>query len=563
MKTYWLLGEDKSRQRQRVERGIARIERTGSTRRRARHLDVKPMTPTFNLRCEDRGSPQLTGGQGLMVAGGSVRGDSTNTMSQSLSGSPCNSMMNCGLDSHSPGGGSLKFHSHSRPYSAVKTQYSNFLHPYSLLVGPTSHELMRRSSSRRRRLKFTIGGAPEEDERKEIDSLCGLDDNLDALEFTADALPTIVRGKEEEGYGVDVSGDGHQRPLGEDSFTASSTDCIYRSQKEKRRSPTSVSLGTSDSLRGARSSAFDYPCEIVRDQEPSSEISRTKSTEQAKFSHEYEQGVKDIKAPIVKIESFDCDSPRSLRAGHDAELISLPADDASDTHSSTHCDPQESCITCVMNEHQLDFPEYQFENCSKSPAAENSDCSHRVTRDESSPRKNTDMLNKSGTSMTNDFHNHGASSSCGNFERADPLSGSNTHQKMLKNSNGMMNFLPLQPIASNRVSPISERSDQFCGADLERKDKSTRKNRLNSCPVSEPTLPCFAHELDSPQQPGNVMCEAPAQTSKIRRSSNDQQQMSSELSDAVSLEMIPLLEDSRKVIECGFYKQDCDKDELV
>lgn len=42
---------------------------------------------------------------------------------------------------------------------------SSYLQPYPLLAGPRSQELLRRSSSRRRRLKFTLG--IEDDELKE------------------------------------------------------------------------------------------------------------------------------------------------------------------------------------------------------------------------------------------------------------------------------------------------------------------------------------------------------------------------------------------------------------
>ncbi|KAH9502486.1 Receptor-type guanylate cyclase Gyc76C [Bulinus truncatus] len=48
MKTYWLTGEDNSRRKLRMQRGIARLEKTGSVRRRTK-LE-KPLTPKYGFR---------------------------------------------------------------------------------------------------------------------------------------------------------------------------------------------------------------------------------------------------------------------------------------------------------------------------------------------------------------------------------------------------------------------------------------------------------------------------------------------------------------------------------
>ncbi|CAL1527410.1 unnamed protein product, partial [Lymnaea stagnalis] len=149
MKTYWLTGEDSSRRKMRVQRGIARLERTGSTRRR---LKVeKPVTPKYSFRSDT--SPQ-------------------HQISPSLSGGN----YNFSLDSPST------------------FRHNNYLHPYSLLVGPTSEDLIRRSSSRRRRLKFAIGGEESEKEN----SISVEEKDLEPLEFTADSIPTIIRTKTEQ-----------------------------------------------------------------------------------------------------------------------------------------------------------------------------------------------------------------------------------------------------------------------------------------------------------------------------------------------------------------------------
>ncbi|XP_071106522.1 speract receptor-like [Haliotis cracherodii] len=46
--------------------------------------------------------------------------------------------------------------------TTVNNQIPSFLHPHGLFSGPSSAELLRRSSSRRRRLKFTVGSEDEE-----------------------------------------------------------------------------------------------------------------------------------------------------------------------------------------------------------------------------------------------------------------------------------------------------------------------------------------------------------------------------------------------------------------
>ncbi|XP_067672620.1 speract receptor-like isoform X2 [Haliotis asinina] len=46
--------------------------------------------------------------------------------------------------------------------TTVNNQVPSFLHPHGLFSGPSSAELLRRSSSRRRRLKFTVGSEDEE-----------------------------------------------------------------------------------------------------------------------------------------------------------------------------------------------------------------------------------------------------------------------------------------------------------------------------------------------------------------------------------------------------------------
>ncbi|GFS23483.1 guanylate cyclase A/atrial natriuretic peptide receptor [Elysia marginata] len=550
MKTYWLLGEDQSRQRQRVERGIARIERTGSTRRRARHLDVKPTTPTFNLRCkEPDGSPQLMGNH--------VLADSTHTMSQSLSGSPYNSIVSCGLDVQSSGGGSLKIHSHARPYSATnKSPYSNFLHPYSHFVGPTSQELMRRSSSRRRRLKFAIGGATEEDDKRENDSLYGYNDNLDALEFTADALPTIVRGKDDQDDGDSDTTD-YQNNKRE---TENIAECVNRYQEEKARRLSNVSVETDELLRRTHQTLQNSPRQSVGEQRLPLKNSEIKSTDQSK-SFRFEKGTKEyVKAPLVRIESFDCDSngsPGPFRVRHDSEQRSLSAEDASIVFCPTNCESLQS----PGPKHRQNTPLRSLKTVSK--AHERS--GNRLAKDGTASEEN--ILIKRNIPIPNSFHTHTGATSCDNIKKNDrmPETTYSSVEKLLKNTNGVVSFLSPQPVAVCRVSPISGPSDPLCGGyfdDDKKDDESSYKRTLHSSPLPE-TLNTQGFNFFEPK--GDLLFETSAQKVKTRVDScdHDTKSTSSELPDAVSLEMIPLLGDPGVMMERGLHKLDCDKDELV
>ena len=532
MKTYWLLGEDQSRHRQRVQRGIARIERTGSTRRRARHLEVKPATPNFSFgRGEGGGgsSQQITP-QGLVSGGGSVLGDSNHTMSQSLSGSPYNSIMNCGVDVQSPGRGSIKFQMHPpRSYSGIKYPSSNLLHPYSLLVGPTSQELMRRSSSRRRRLKFTMGGADEAGERKENDSLSGCDDGLDALEFTADALPTIVRGKD----GPDDEAASLKDTLDEEDEKPSGNDSLSNMTEDNCNFPSGFSHKTNAFIRNgnAHHLSLDSLEQSVRnDATTVFENSQKNTPAPTDFSSDPAKPTRRIKAPIVRIESFDCDinvSPRFLREGRDIEQRSFSADDASsDILSSIHCDSQQSPIVFVKQRHP---PETALACVSNNYQTKQGDGDGDV------------RANKTGSSASEISNapsskrsfNAASFIKSGKTEKNSLATGTNAFNKMLSSSNDLV----LQPIATNRVSPMADPLDPFCVDFLDRKDKLPQSKHLDSF-------------------------ENNAQISIMQRKGNNhnQQQLTNETDGIVSLEMIPLLANPEVVADCGVLKQECDDD---
>lgn len=250
MKTYWLTGEDASRRQQRVQRGIARLERAGSVRKRGK--PEKPTTPTYGFRNE--GSPQMQH-QGLPT--------NLNTTSYNYS-----------MD------------------SPASFRQNNYLHPYAMLVGPTSQDLIRRSSSRRRRLKFAIGS----DDADKDTSLSGDEKDLEPLEFTADSLPTIIRSKIDQ----ESSSEGEH-------------------SRNKNDFSDSVSVSIASGRDGTFTGELSYEdCSSVvpgnsTPVETSSSPLSTRSTTSARRA----------KAPIVRIESFDfghqSDSPIHITENRETE----------------------------------------------------------------------------------------------------------------------------------------------------------------------------------------------------------------------------------------------------
>ncbi|KAK7002980.1 guanylate cyclase 32E, partial [Biomphalaria glabrata] len=236
MKTYWLTGEDCSRRKQRVQRGIARLEKIGSVRRRTK-LE-KPLTPKYGFRSEN--SPQHQ------------------SMSPSLSGGNYNLPMD----------------------SPANSRQGNYLHPYTILVGPTSDELIRRSSSRRRRLKFAIGS---EDSEKE--NSVSVDESFEPFHFSEVPMPTIIRSKTDQDYN-------------------SGSDCDLCRDKSEVSSISNCSLRDNDEVflnnfpKNDNLSNTDTSCPQPRS------ISLTQSMPSIPSSCK-------VKAPIVRIESLDLDNPDS------------------------------------------------------------------------------------------------------------------------------------------------------------------------------------------------------------------------------------------------------------
>ncbi|KAH9502495.1 hypothetical protein Btru_068834 [Bulinus truncatus] len=236
MKTYWLTGEDNSRRKLRMQRGIARLEKTGSVRRRTK-LE-KPLTPKYGFRSEN--SPQHQ------------------TISPSLSGG------NYNLPLDSP----------------ANFRQSNYLHPYTMLVGPTSDELIRRSSSRRRRLKFAISS---EDSEKE-NSTSVDERELEPFSFSEVPMPTIIRSKTDQ----------------EQSCSASESE----NSKDRSRacSVSNTSLRDNDEVF-----RHDYPSQLTKTDQPHRQprtLSLTQSMPSIPSSCK-------VRAPIVRLESLDLDNPDS------------------------------------------------------------------------------------------------------------------------------------------------------------------------------------------------------------------------------------------------------------
>ncbi|GFO25493.1 guanylate cyclase [Plakobranchus ocellatus] len=579
MKTYWLLGEDQSRHRQRVQRGIARIERTGSTRRRAKHLDIKPATPNFSFRCgESGGSPQLAS-----VGPGGGLGDSSYSMSQSLSGSTYNSIMTCGLDAPSPGGGSLKLHRHARPFSATGAATTNYLHPYSLLVGPTSQELMRRSSSRRRRLKFAMAGAPEEPEKAENDSLSGQDDNLEALEFTAETLPTIVRSKEDQ----ETAGSTSRYALYEEDEKSDCSEHLSDSRESDCGSPKSNTNKTSDthqqhersnvSLKSVQHSSFDIPQNVGSCNELPYTYSRRQSSSSDKLPAESEKSTRRVKAPIVRIESFDIetlDSPGTSRAKRQSKQTAAASGVKSAEPSG--CSFSEPCNFEKPNEdnpppyesllhknQQQNVPKDKLVNVSINRDLQD----FKDTLSEIKDHSSTDNISASNCSGAVICANNMSinRSNSNNYSEQTNFDGHNINGKVLKGSNGLIGLtFPLQAVSTCRVSPIQDRPDPFCcsssGAE---KPVSHIKSEL--FPASETPATILMNE-SSRESLCRMNIEADQQhyPKKQRKTSSDHQTRQ-EVSDSVFPEMVPLLASSDAVTlaDCGYHEQDCVRDELV
>ncbi|XP_059177836.1 speract receptor-like [Physella acuta] len=360
MKTYWLTGEDTSRRMQRVQRGMARMERTGSTRRRTK-LD-KPLTPKYCGYKKSDSSPQHQ------------------TISSSFSGGNCNFSLE----------------------SPANFRHNNYLHPYpySLLVGPTSEDLIRRSSSRRRRLKFAIGG--EECER-DI-SVSVEEQDLEPLEFTADSLPTIIRSKTDQDCTSasegEISGNKSERSgsVLSNLSVKDNDDVFLPDGKYPAMESSTVTLSNGD--------------ERVKE---TSSISSTQSLPSRR-----------IKAPIVRIESFDF------------ERISSPVKRYSRTDSASA--PH---INTPTSKHPQHFNTSQVSDSSHIP-----DSKH-------------DFINSND--VTNTCHNQKKrDSDSENLEDNSRIPQQNDTPKNIKVLNGIAANFASPSLANHRVSPFIEQPDPFC-----------------------------------------------------------------------------------------------------
>lgn len=286
MKTYWLTGEDASRSEQRVMRGMQRLDRTNSGRNHVeRQASLRGMERQGSGSGGRGGGPARAGSFRRMDRTGSIRRRNipTTPTTNNGSGSRHPSV------SHSNSGGKIADQSPT---------LGSHLHPYSFMLGPTSEDLIRRTSSRRRRLIAQ--------ESLDIVNTLPVDSKeLEPLEFTSDNLPTIVHGHGNEGNigNIDQGGGG------------SSTLDVGCPHGTHGHTPylSCNSFSSSHSGSGESGSVFIA--------EPRASSSMSSQVKEGSVLHESDSTdipgntashrilVPKVKAPIVTIESFDFDSP--------------------------------------------------------------------------------------------------------------------------------------------------------------------------------------------------------------------------------------------------------------
>lgn len=446
MKTYWLTGEDSSRRQQRMQRGIARHDRVGSNRRKVK-LD-KPSTPTYGFRSE--GSPQM------QHPGHS---QSLNTGSYGYA-----------MD------------------SPANFRQINFLHPYSLLVGPTSQDLIRRSSSRRRRLKFAVGS---EEADKEA-SLSGDEADLEPLEFTSESIPTIIRSKMDRESASD--GEGSKNKSDRSISPTASVTSGKDNEDDSSREQSSKDCQTS----------FPLPDSTV-----STDTCSSASTQSLVFACREQ-------APIVRIESLEFDNLNSPKRANYAMTSTGESDSKGNDQALIHVGALKDVVLGLGK-----TPNGQYANIPCVP-------------------KNMDLHCKDQTD--NDTYDELDETARFSFQMPETLSECS---KNIRAINGLSSGIPTACMPGNKVSPMFDKPNPFCSDGIEDDDHSeSAMYNTDTLPFMDSTNAGSSCQLD--------IDTTPLVRQKLGGAVQSRTGKGCEVSDKLRYEMIPLLSNSGSAVNCGF-----------
>lgn len=367
MNTYWLMGEDETRRSKRLKRGWAKVERSASIRRRNRTGDISP-NPFSTFRPD--ASPQ----QPHPSPGSCINGDES--LSQSF-------------------------------------RNAHHLHPFSLLVGPTSNDLIRRSSSRRRRMNLQ---KPKEDnDANKTNGEC----DLEPLEFTSDTLPTIIRSNpepEEEDpageVGNIISLEGEEQDLTDDiKSNNNSKDCSNNFNIDASTTFETNNIMLSEKVSNLKSS-LDIP-EMETDLEATHSYSRSESSDSALF-----RSIPPSKAPLVRIESLEFDASLDL-PNKKSPKYCIASNTNSSSSTSKHCAGHEDSkiyssqlpnlcdqsIDQPQNVHY--FPDVRVQTSSQDQHISSAGCSNHNTNSSTTssttPSNHSTRISTSSTSHSDCF----------------------------------------------------------------------------------------------------------------------------------------------------------------